>query len=191
MIPTCLLCHKSFKKSLVPYLCLYCFSRLQASKGKDPFHSLYRYNKEMRRLILEVKIRGNYRALHCLKYLFLNSKQTLDLSNHCRTIIPAPSSLWSRMRGKFDLAWVLAAELANLQKAKLQAPPFHTRWKLQKRSKLRKRSPLASQTYQSSEDASILIVDDVFTTGYTLSHVARSLESSQCCFLTLASAFHR
>jgi len=156
------------------------------------FQSLYRYNSSIRSLILKVKIEGNYRALACLKYLFLNSPLSDEMVEKCDRIIPAPSSLWSRLRGRIDLAWMLGDSLAGTHKLSLRPAPLQLHWQLKKRSQLSNREKLASCSPldETAGEKSVLIVDDVVTSGYTLRRTATALKGENCRFLTLASAFH-
>ena len=187
---SCLLCQCEYFEEAAPFLCTSCFARLELARPHSEITSLFRYNEASRKLILLVKIEGNYRALSCLCHLFLNSAQVGELSQRNQVIVPAPSSLWSRMRGRFDLAWLLSAALARQTQCKLQRAPLHLYWQTKKRSKLGEREgvEIPSRCEGKLPDTNTLIVDDVVSSGHTLRRTALALKNTRPNYLTLASA---
>ncbi|MEZ4743609.1 MAG: hypothetical protein R3B45_14385 [Bdellovibrionota bacterium] len=53
--------------------------------------------------------------------------------------MPAPSSLWGRLRGRFDIANYIAHTLSKEFKKPLITPPFNLRWRLKKRAFINKK----------------------------------------------------
>lgn len=175
----------------IPYLCKNCGDMLEPAQYHSEFQSLYRYNSALRKLILDVKIDGNYRSLACLRHLFLNSDLARDLAKSSEIIVPAPSSLWSRLRGRIDLAWLLASSLSSQHERELKRASFELHWQFKKRSRISNREKVELDEIANSakESKAILIIDDVVTSGHTLRRTASPLGGNYR-FLTLASALH-
>ena len=139
--------------------------------------ALYPYVPPLRDLVLQVKIEGSLRARQAVLHL-LNRKLCLPQS---QVIVPAPSSLWSRLRGRHDLAWMLAHHFAKQTGAKLIEAPLFTHWRLRKQAKARQcelyRLPRLPQKLlklmlPQVAGQKILLVDDVITSGATMRHLA-------------------
>lgn len=187
----CLICKESYRESIAPFLCFPCGYVFEGIPNREErFQSLYRYNKILRTLILDVKIHGNYRALECLKHLFISSSTSQELASRCETLVPAPSSLWSRVRGRFDLAYFLSLALAQKMGRKMENAPLQLRWEFNKRSKMSSRNKITWESREMDDAEKILIIDDVVTSGHTLHRAASVFQEKACHFLTLASAFH-
>ncbi len=189
---SCLICHKKTFERSAPFLCKSCVQTLEPAKSHDEFYSLYRYNSILRELVLKVKIHDNFRAVACLNYLFVNSDLSSFLAKSCDFIIPAPSSLWSRLRGRIDLAWLLATALSKQYHCRIRAAPIGLHWQLSKRSKILHREKLKDVReafFGEWKEKTCLIIDDVVTSGYTLRRVASRIKKENCKFLTLGSAF--
>ena len=139
--------------------------------------ALYPYVPPLRDLVLRVKIEGNLRARQVVLHL-LNRKLSLP---QAQVIMPAPSSLWSRLRGRHDLAWMIASHLAQRMDAKLLEAPLFTHWRLRKQAKARQHElyrlpPLPQKLLQlmlpQVAGQKILLVDDVITSGATMRRLA-------------------
>ena len=182
----CLLCKTKHHPEAAPFLCEPCHHSFSRAEAGVFTHSIYRYCPSVRSLILSAKIEGNMRALLCLSFLFSKSPGIGECLDGIERIVPAPSSLWSRIRGRTDLAWFLATSLSDRYGIPLHYPPRALYWQYQKRSKLDTRAPLLDFGECESRPP-YLLVDDVVTSGHTLIRTARALEEATR-FLTLASA---
>ena len=190
---SCVLCYQNKVNTQLRTLCSTCFKKLVPASNYKNFlvSSLYVYEHSMRELILRVKIAGDHLALNCLKQLWLNTEEGQKKVMWADCLMPAPSSLWSRVHGRFDLAYLLCHELSKTNKKKLLHPPKSLYWRWQKRSLLKSRLTMNFDNYhqQNEKKSHLLIIDDVLTTGYTLNNVAKSLnETYNLRFLTLARA---
>lgn len=197
-------------------LCKYCqedLAQITIAKAarrsiETSITSLYHYRDVMRQLILRAKVRGDQRAVALLLKLAMDRMETQRVAAACDIIIAGPSSLWGRLRGRLDLAAVFAAALAECYNKALVPAPYDMHWRLQKQaraasSQRRKRRSLKHasrwqrllRTYWMQRHArscckhSILIVDDVTTSGWTIHSLTKALartEPREVHTLTLA-----
>ncbi len=189
MFFACLNCNQPLVEEAAPFLCLQCYCNLRPAEIQPPFHSVYRYNKILRKLILAVKIEANHRAFVCLRYLLLNSATTKDLCSNADRIISAPSSFWSRMRGRFDLSWMLADALSKEHSIPMERAPWHLYWQTKKRSQLEGREAVVMPPLVTVQNAPVTILfDDVVTTGHTLRKMSEALGEMSFLYLTLGNA---
>ncbi len=176
----CLLCHNN--SSLIGPACQAQLDRYALRYDCEitphlPATALYPYVPLLRDLVLRVKIAGSLRAWQAVVQL-LNRK--LDFSQP-QVIVPAPSSLWSRLRGRHDLAWMMAGHLAQQTNARLIEAPLFTHWRLRKQTQARQRGlyhppnwppKLLQLMLPQVVGQKILLVDDVITSGATLRQLA-------------------
>ncbi len=168
--------------------------------------SSYAYRGIGRDCILACKSQGFRRIGPALVRRSLGCSFLQDRLRWSDVIMPAPSSLWSRWRGSLDLASMLAQGLAETAGLLVAPPPraLSFRWRKQAlRDHSQRRGVFRSQ--QKIYDASyfdrfrptplrsarlrVLIVDDVVTTGHTLSELAACFKQIDFEYYTLASAF--
>lgn len=190
----CLLCKTPSKKT--PFLCEQCRkSKINVSPQSSWFKSLYLYNENLRLIILKAKLKRDYRAIFASTSLFFEHYQTPYYLNQYDYITPAPSSLWSRLRGNIDLAWILCFEVSQRYPVKVLPVKFSEMWKLKKQSvkKYRKKKqPIEKQSSNISKSCpKLLIIDDVVTSGETLINTAKFFPEYNIDFLTLANAYQK
>ena len=168
----CMYCnHKLLKKDIC--LCGVCYNKICFLSIKKTFiSSIFLYDDITRALILEAKVKGNHKAFILLKKLLISSLTKSNLLKNCTVIIPAPSSLWSRFYGRFDVAWILSHELAKIHQKPLKTLPYLMYFKWQKNSFLKQRTSIKLK-YKLNKNKNrtinhVLIFDDVITTGSTI-----------------------
>ena len=175
-------------------LCLTCLDRLRDSVYRHryqlaprlPLITILPYHSPWRELILEAKIAGNSQALQAWQTLAgLYGRRIKPIE----VVVPAPSSLWSRLRGRYDLAWVTANHLARVHRAKLLEAPLPLQWKVRKqtyaRRSLNNRWSTNSLLSPPLTGKRILLVDDVLTSGATLRQLANFFRGNILSAFTL------
>ena len=112
------------------------------------------------------------------------------IADHSTFIMPAPSSLWGRLRGRFDIAYLLAKSL----RSSLRSPPLALHWRLKKRA-AEKKNPSDKKIFvfrpwdkPSHPSCDVLLIDDVFTTGTTVFRTISALPNSTFHVLVLADS---
>jgi predicted amidophosphoribosyltransferase len=136
--------------------------------------SLFWYSGIVRNLTINAKVKGDISALNRILQIW-NAELDADAIKDIDAVIPCPSSLWSRIHGRIDIAWFLAAKIAQKHRIKFLRPPRAIYWNMKKRSQTER--PLDTTLVVPEEPTKLitnrsqnhcLILDDVVTTGTTL-----------------------
>ncbi|MFW7382028.1 MAG: ComF family protein [Oligoflexus sp.] len=162
---------------------------------------LYSYQDEVRRLILEAKSGCSWITFHYLLQLWQTEPALWFMAQEVDAIVPAPSSAWSRLRGRFDLASALAQLLAKNCGKPLRFAPFRWHWQWQKqalRSGKRRRHAMtkvdaayASKKPDFLQGPKLLLVDDVWTSGQTMKRLMQAFPGCDFQIAVLAYAGSR
>lgn len=137
--------------------------------------ALYKYQGLVRDLIIEAKAGKSSFSLRTLMYLWRSSVDISNWLSSCDHLTPVNSSLASRLRGGFDIAY----HLASSGNVKVKRAPFRGRFRLRKQSfvasSIRKQAAcqFVLQTYtmdvmDDSDQADRAIVDDIITSGQSI-----------------------
>lgn len=178
-------------------LCDNCRSAINQSLrgGSWPMtRCVFTYEGLARELIVRTKARGGIPQLRVCQHLFVDSAVAAAAADWCDLIIAAPPSFWSRVRFRPHLATELAAAMARRYARpveKIITPIF---WRVQKQA-LKSRAERTADLDQSGQSVvfknravefrvpkrmddcrRILVVDDVRTSGQTLSALMRAIQ---------------
>ena len=168
--------------------------------------ALFRYESFLRKIVLRAKVKNDTAALRSLANLVATHPISLSMAHSADVIIPAPSSLWGRTRGRFDVAQALAKELSvatGKPMALMKPSSYITRSKragenaarshdFKNRMIVKTGSLLDHFLAKPLPNGHILLVDDVLTTGFTMQTITKELTSSgerTVSGLVLASAW--
>ena len=162
------------------YLCDDCCDELIASHGIFATRrlatalsvtSLFRYEGIMRDLLLNAKIKSSPAAIHALLKLLQRHSKQIPVGS---VIVPAAASFWGRIRGRSDIAWLLARCLAKQRRVEFIEAPLFLQWRWRKQSHVR-RLPSKHRAIGIAVprvQGVVLLVDDVVTSGATLRNLA-------------------
>ena len=186
----CLICSQLFLDT--NSICSHCLKSFQPLPCHKNAVGIYPYMDRVRLLILKAKARNDYLCLLKITALFLEAKLTQKRASWANFVMPAPSSLWSRINGKSDISWTLAEACSAHYPCKFKAPPFSLRFRFKKQAKKERRDAINLLRWQSvsiPERPNLLIIDDVTTSGQTLNRMAQILSPSyNLQFLSFSSA---
>ena len=110
--------------------------------------SLFLYQGLIRKLVLAAKLSNCFQAFHWIKFLLchhplwnqLHYLPTSQKNNHHLVMVSAPSSLYSRLRGRGDVAWFLADTLRKTSGGHLASPWSRHHFSLIKQTQLVKQA---------------------------------------------------
>ena len=185
--------------------CTFCASAIQSLRNVEasiidnsvPLVVFYRYDEPIRQVILDAKVNGSLPAIAYLRSLWLDSLLTLPSLFQNSLVMSASSSLWSRVRGRTDLASLLARDLALQIDARLIRAPWYLGWRYKKRSRLGSRHQREVLNQDSAKPSihvhsplrlsrPLYLVDDIVTTGFTMLQLVNSVSSPSISALALA-----
>src|SRR5690606_10107046 len=145
----------------------------------------------------EAKIASSFHCVRAWQEIMAQRVNQLLQKGHVfYGVMPCPSSLWSRLRGRADLAWFLARKIHQQFRIPILSPPLSLHWRYQKQAKLKGRRGRAlknvnrlAMSYEKGR-ASLLILDDILTSGGTMLRLRQAVleEHSHCFGLVLAKA---
>lgn len=184
-------CAESLERS-TPRLRL---DRLEPLEGRVGYRrvALFYYEGCVRQLLLRIKVKSDFAALHLVRQLVLSASEAIELVEWADVIVPAPSSLWGRLRGRIDIAEAIAFDLSVSRKRRFVSAPWQLHWRTYKRAKIKRNlrtSAMSSgrtvqwlarawQNYRGRllRGKKILLIDDISTTGLTLLETVKALET--------------
>lgn len=102
-----------------PNPCSLCDSLLESGVSDSSILSLFRYNPFVRELILKVKLKGYLWPLEGLLQQMIP-----HVPRHIQGVMPCPSHPISRLKGKTDLAYLMAERIHQVFHIPLIRPPY-------------------------------------------------------------------
>ena len=198
ILQNCFYCHDSLATNGLT--CEFCLASLNSqlilkinhrSTHYQPLKifSIFSYTAQIRQLILLAKIKKSFFANYLL--MELSRPYLSHLIKAFDVVVPAASSLFSRLRGNTDLAYNFAVIASDYYKASLLRSPYKMGWALRKQSQCSpdQRTKKIKTANISSQCGRILLIDDVTTSGNTLIHLAEHFPNAlEIVAITLASA---
>lgn len=191
----CLSCHRPSVIKMP--LCHACTCNME--QGRYPLspqqnltQCLFAYNDTVRALVLNAKVNGNLAALACLIRCFVQLSCEMRIAQDASAIMPMPSSLWGRYRGRIDIAYHLAFHLAKAVKVPFKPPPLTLGWHIRKRAMvnanvlLTRDTPHITQAGFFQNAKPILVVDDLCTTGLSFAKLQAKLPREKAHLLAFA-----
>ena len=131
-------------------------------------HYLHQYSDLIRAEVLAAKVGRDWETW--TKICEEAAARTVDLSRD--RIVAAPSSAWSRVRGRWDLAAGMTGSIARETNTPTAQLPYGFYFQWRKRSHALKMQLATKAITVPDAHTSILIVDDVVTTGSTMTGLA-------------------
>lgn len=159
-------------------------------------YALFHYRDEARALLHAAKISCAWRALLTIERCFFLDGEVRAAVAWADVILAAPSSLWGRLRGRFDVAGYVGEGLACAWEKSfrpLRGPGFW-RWKklaLLSRQERQVRFRFPPHKRRSRADftsQNILLVDDVVTTGFTMAELSEHFPGNRLRLVAFARA---
>lgn len=150
--------------------------------------SRFAYRGIVRDTIIAAKVKGDHTAISRLLAIWKDAARLEYRGQTFTCVIPCPSSLWSRMHGRVDIAWLLAEQVANELRIPLLRPPRKLYWRLRKQARTERpvdnllitsESTRAQQQLGESFSKHVLIVDDVVTTGATIRQCSDAISTTE------------
>ena len=153
-------------------------------------YSKFRYTHKAQRLVVAAKISASWKAMRTIVKLTSVDQKALELSQCAAFLVPAPSSLWSRLRGRADIALAIARALSAETGTPILRPPFaaYTSWRKQTRRRDRQQVAMKQGDGVEMDEPYVLVVDDVITTGYTICKTAAYWPNQPFRYVTFATA---
>lgn len=149
-----------------------------ASEGQNiaKIDSIFQYRGIVRTLTIAAKVKGDVTSLSKILQIWSTKiEQTISIKE-IDLVMPCPSSLWSRVHGRIDIAWFLATAISYKYQIRFARPPRSIYWNTKKRSQTER--PIEANLVLDADSTKLvsargstkhcLIVDDVVTSGVTL-----------------------
>lgn len=190
--PFCKRCGKMLPTSYdSEMLCDFCFNQ---ERPFDIGRSLFVYNNQSRKIIMRIKKEADENiARKCAGMLI---KRYENVINRADLIIPVPSHFLRILKRGFNPATIIASYISKLS----GIPMANNILKRIKRTEYQKNKTLVERTEnvreafkvtrQTVSGKNILLIDDVITTGATISACSKTLKESGAntvIFTTIAS----
>ena len=173
---TCSYCHSKLDRE--GYICSKCLEKLKKDaflKNKDDFYYVYIYEKAIRQIISDYKLRNRKDLVRDLAFLIKKPIFQLIEREKIDTIIPVPISEEREIeRGFNQIEYLLDCLDIKYQKIERIKNTKHM-YALKNNKKREKNVEKAFKNNLNLENKNVLIVDDIVTSGATINSICEEL----------------
>ena len=173
---TCSYCHSKLDRE--GYICSKCLENLKKEaflKNKDDFYYVYIYEKAIRQIISDYKLRNRKDLVRDLAFLIKKPIFQLIEREKIDTIIPVPISEEREIeRGFNQIEYLLDCLDIKYKKIERTKNTKHM-YTLKDKEKREKNVESVFKNNLNLEDKNVLIVDDIVTSGATIYSISKEL----------------
>ena len=173
---TCSYCHSKLDRE--GYICSKCLEKLKKEaflKNKDDFYYVYIYEKAIRQIISDYKLRNRKDLVRDLAFLIKKPIFQLIEREKIDTIIPVPISEEREIeRGFNQIEYLLDCLDIKYKKIERIKNTKHM-YALKDNKKREKNVEKAFKNNLNLENKNVLIVDDIVTSGATINSICEEL----------------
>ena len=173
---TCSYCHSKLDRE--GYICSKCLEKLKKEaflKNKDDFYYVYIYEKAIRQIISDYKLRNRKNLARDLAFLIKKPIFQLIEREKIDTIIPVPISEEREIeRGFNQIEYLLECLDIKYKKIERTRNTKHM-YNLKDNEKREKNVERAFKNNLNLENKNVLIVDDIVTSGATIRSICEEL----------------
>ena len=186
---TCGGCNRALSMRPQYLLCELCFQALLENpcpsfrpvQSNTNCYAPYLYGGTLETMLWRAKFRGREDLAIALGRLLAAHAPAQDLASQCELIAPIPLSLRRHLDRGYNQSAHIAQSLADTLKLPVlshwrrrHTQPQHLLGRLERQQNIKN----AFKPVQGVENKTVLLIDDVVTTGYTLAEAARTLRRS-------------
>ncbi len=149
-------------------------------------YAVYAFSGFPRQIILRLKYGGDIACAKILAQVIFTQWPSSTFSHHYDLIVPVPLHWFKKMQRGFNQSELIASEMSELYHIKYMNLLSRIKWtrsqtslSRRKRRQNLKRAFLVKQTINLA-GKSVLLIDDVLTTGSTLTACAQKLIAAGC-----------
>ena len=173
---TCSYCHSKLDRE--GYICSKCLEKLKKKaflKNKDDFYYVYIYEKAIRQIISDYKLRNRKDLVRDLAFLIKKPIFQLIEREKIDTIIPVPISEEREIERGFNQIEYLLNYLDIRYKKIERIKNTKHMYALKNNKKREKNVEKAFKNNLNLENKNVLIVDDIVTSGATINSICEEL----------------
>ena len=176
---TCSYCHSKLDRE--GYICSKCLEKLKKEaflKNKDDFYYVYIYEKAIRQIISDYKLRNRKDLVRDLAFLIKKPIFQLIEREKIDTIIPVPISEEREIERGFNQIEYLLNYLDIRYKKIERIKNTKHMYALKNNKKREKNVEKAFKNNLNLENKNVLIVDDIVTSGATINSISEELRKN-------------
>ena len=173
---TCSYCHKKLDRE--GYICSKCLEKLKREaflKNKDNFYYIFIYEKEIRQIISDYKLRNRKDLARDIAFLIKKPILQLIEREKIDIIIPVPISEEREIERGFNQIETLLEYLDIKYKKIERIKNTKHMYTLKDNKKREKNVQSAFKNNLNLENKNVLIVDDIVTSGATINSISEEL----------------